>query len=332
MIAISKKNRTNEAFYRVVLEASDVPTVILETERGCIAGLNSKAADLLGGQVDALTGHTLAQFFEDRHRDEFLEALQDAASARDFSSVQGIIRHGGQAMSVLAEFFRAADGLYLLCRILPTGLEFRNENNSQLFLGALFANIPDAIVLIDAQGKIRDANEAFLSLTDMARLRDVSYRPLSDFLIRGSIDLNLILQTVAHTGRLARYMTQTIGAIREPRTVEISAACLGETSDGVGVGLVIRETAVSYRSDEKKSISALSEDAMRDLMDLVGTASLKDLVGATSDVVEKMCIETALKLTGDNRAAAAEMLSLSRQSLYIKLRKHGLIGDGHGVS
>ena len=33
-----------------------------------------------------------------------------------------------------------------------------------------------------------------------------------------------------------------------------------------------------------------------------------------------------LELTGDNRASAAEMLGLSRQSFYAKLRRHGL-GD-----
>ena len=41
-----------------------------------------------------------------------------------------------------------------------------------------------------------------------------------------------------------------------------------------------------------------------------------------------MCIETAIHLTNNNRAAAAEMLGLSRQSLYVKLRKHNLIGRG----
>ena len=47
----------------------------------------------------------------------------------------------------------------------------------------------------------------------------------------------------------------------------------------------------------------------------------------TTDVIEKLCIEAALELTGDNRASAAEMLGLSRQSLYSKLRRFGL-GDG----
>ena len=39
-----------------------------------------------------------------------------------------------------------------------------------------------------------------------------------------------------------------------------------------------------------------------------------------------MCIEAALKMTDDSRASAAEVLGLSRQSLYVKLRRYGL-GD-----
>jgi DNA-binding NtrC family response regulator len=49
-------------------------------------------------------------------------------------------------------------------------------------------------------------------------------------------------------------------------------------------------------------------------------------VRETTDVIERMCIESALMLTGDNRASAAEMLGLSRQSLYVKLHRYGL-GD-----
>jgi DNA-binding NtrC family response regulator len=69
----------------------------------------------------------------------------------------------------------------------------------------------------------------------------------------------------------------------------------------------------------------MSDDAMRNVMDLVGSSPLKDIVAATTDVVEKMCIETAVQLTDNNRVAAAEMLGLSRQSLYVKLRKYGLL-------
>ncbi|MEL7414648.1 MAG: helix-turn-helix domain-containing protein, partial [Pseudomonadota bacterium] len=73
--------------------------------------------------------------------------------------------------------------------------------------------------------------------------------------------------------------------------------------------------------------SSVSPESVEHVMELVGSAPLKELVRATTDVVEKMCIETALQLTGNNRASAAEMLGLSRQSLYVKLRKFGLISS-----
>ena len=51
---------------------------------------------------------------------------------------------------------------------------------------------------------------------------------------------------------------------------------------------------------------------------------MKDIVGETSDMIEKMCIQSALELTQNNRASTAEMLGLSRQSLYIKLHRYGI--------
>jgi DNA-binding NtrC family response regulator len=52
--------------------------------------------------------------------------------------------------------------------------------------------------------------------------------------------------------------------------------------------------------------------------------SLKDIVRESSDLIERLCIEAALSYTSDNRASAAEILGLSRQSLYSKLHRYGL--------
>ena len=81
---------------------------------------------------------------------------------------------------------------------------------------------------------------------------------------------------------------------------------------------------LTYR---KKYINenVVSEKATKKIMKLVGSAPLKDLVADTSDIVEKICIETALKMTKNNRVATAEMLNLSRQSLYVKLRKYNIL-------
>jgi DNA-binding NtrC family response regulator len=54
---------------------------------------------------------------------------------------------------------------------------------------------------------------------------------------------------------------------------------------------------------------------------------LKEIVSETTDLIEQLCIETALQMTGDKLASAALLLGLSRQSLYVKLRRFGISAD-----
>jgi transcriptional regulator PpsR len=196
---------------------------------------------------------------------------------------------------------------------------------------ALFAEASDAIVFTDSAGLIRDANEAFLILTDAAQIRDVKMKSLSEFLARGSVDMKLIMETAMKKGRLRNYATQILSSVGTRANVDISSVRLRGRGGDLGLGLIIRDVTPRETAEPEVGASAMSEEAMQNVMDLVGTASLKTLVSATSDVVEKMCIETAVKLTGNNRVAAAEMLGLSRQSLYVKLRKHGLISSDSGA-
>ena len=122
------------------------------------------------------------------------------------------------------------------------------------------------------------------------------------------------------------YAAQVKSIVGTRAPVAISAARLRHRGGDLGFGLILREqTPNDYPATE--GAVAVSDEAMKNVMDLVGTASLKELVSATSDVVEKMCIETAVQLTGNNRVAAAEMLGLSRQSLYVKLRKYGMLNS-----
>ena len=89
------------------------------------------------------------------------------------------------------------------------------------------------------------------------------------------------------------------------------------------MALVIRD--MGRAEAVRRSAAPSEEPSQSNVVDLVGTASLKEIVAETTDVVEKMCIEAAVQLTNNNRVAAAEMLGLSRQSLYVKLRKYGLL-------
>ena len=66
------------------------------------------------------------------------------------------------------------------------------------------------------------------------------------------------------------------------------------------------------------------------LRELVGQISLKDLVKETTDEVERRCIETALRLTRDNRASAAEMLAAQPPEPLRKAAPAQIIGEDEG--
>ena len=106
-------------------------------------------------------------------------------------------------------------------------------------------------------------------------------------------------------------------------SVEISTTRLNGSASPV-LAFILRDVS-RVEGVRGPSSGGIGEDSSRNVMELVGSASLKDIVAETADVVEKMCIETAVALTKNNRVAAAEMLGLSRQSLYVKLRKYGLL-------
>ena len=90
------------------------------------------------------------------------------------------------------------------------------------------------------------------------------------------------------------------------------------------ISFVIREISRAEQPVPTRPALA-SNDNNPSVAELVGSASLKEIVAETTDVIEKICIQTAIETTNNNKAAAAEMLGLSRQSLYVKLHKYGLV-------
>lgn len=100
--------------------------------------------------------------------------------------------------------------------------------------------------------------------------------------------------------------------------VEISAVAADIDGDTV-LGFAIRP--VSRRLSTKSLTDPAPASNPDDVAALVGQLPLKEIVRASTDLIEKLCIETALELSDQSRASAAELLGLSRQGLYSKLKR-----------
>lgn len=319
--------RDYETRYRVVMEAARDPLALVDANSGRIVDVNSAGAHVLGAKVDDLTGNAFTQEFDGRRRGEFIEALNNGASVKGSGPISAVTRRPGLPVSLHPTLFRAAGERFLLCRIEPAESAEIVAEDLSIAMAGLYGTGPDAIVFCDTHGHIRASNEAFLALCDAGSSADVRGRSLGDFMARGSVDLKVLTETAARSGRMRVYATRIESTYGTQVSVEISATLL-EGPGTSGFAFVIRDVSRMDVVREQPGVlsgGTVTNDAMHNVMDLVGSAPLRDIVAATTDVVERMCIETAIKLTNNNRVAAAEMLGLSRQSLYVKLRKFGML-------
>lgn len=318
--------REFDARFRVLLANTDQAIAFVSVQTGRVDDANEAAASLLGLKLESLKGSAFAQQFADRSTVELTESLMNATLAEEGGKVTLRAQRGGRALTVRPVVFRAGGQRVLLCRIEEQDEKAKSSDAAVTQALSLFRSGSDAMLFMTIKGVIVSVNESFLDIIGAAHLSDVVGRSFADFLGRGQIDLGVLTDQPQRSGQMRVYATKLINDLGTRLSVEISASHLEETDEPV-IGCVIRD--VSHVEAGRQSIGGgsaqMPAEPARNVMELVGSASLKDIVAETTDVVEKMCIETAVELTNNNRVAAAEMLGLSRQSLYVKLRKYGLL-------
>lgn len=314
--------RELETRYRVLLEVGGSPILIISTTTGRIVDANKAAVEMIGAVRSELIDAPVAQEFEGRRRGEFLDSLSRMAGADSPGAVELTVKRTRRRVQVTPTLFRAAGDKLLLCRIDLTDAARAQNDELGEALARLFQHGIDGLVFLDGDGVIKAANEAFLNLTDSPAPSSVIGRSLGEFLSRGEVDLRVLMDNVKRVGRLRHYATRLNTDFGGQISVEMSATYVQDRGNAV-VGLVIRDATAA--EGLRWPGGSAGNEGLRNVMQLVGYSALKEIVAETTDIIEKMCIEAALELTGNNRAAAAELLSLSRQSLYVKLRKFGLL-------
>lgn len=307
--------------FRVLMQSIQDAIVFVNVSTGKVIDANAAAANLLRRTVDELKDTEFAQLFEDQGRSELLAEMAASALSEGPASVRLVDEKSHRSLNATPSFFRAAGTRTMLCRLTPEADVDTTVGALPLALNAVFETGSDAIVITDSAGHIVSANEAFLDMTDTAHSAVVEGRSLADFLDRGSVDLKVLLDSTGRSGRTRIYGTKLKGQFEGLSAVNIAATSV-EGDPDAAFAFVIRSTD---SPSQQRGDAATHAEHPHSAVDLVGNASLKEIVADTTDVIEKICIETAIELTSNNRVAAAEMLGLSRQSLYVKLRKYGLL-------
>ncbi len=317
--------REFESRYRHLFAATTEALLLVDAQTLRALDANPAACALLGLASQKVVGSSVLAVFNSRGH----AALESMAAEMRRGGQGGHLRVDSAAtarrLQVSASLFRQDGAFVLLLRL--DAADARSVRGDRADAGDDWARYcaiaPDALVLTDLAGKVIQTNAAFAELVQVATERQIRGESLGRWLGRTSVDLGVLITNLRQRGSLKLFSTNLRaehGALTE---IEISAAlvtmdeqsCLGFTIRDVGRRLLGDNHS---RDDLSRSVSQLAE--------LVGRVPMKEIVANTAALIEKMCIEAALQLTRDNRAAAAELLGLSRQSLYVKLRRYGL-GD-----
>ena len=322
------KLRLAETRYRLLLQSIGDAVLTVDAGTQKVVEANAAAARLFGEDAKRLVGRSFDEFFSaqtGRLVGDWLTGLRTSGRAdplrvrppgatRDFR-LNGIL-------------FRHENASHALLRLEPLG-ELPSSSGFALGPGALAEvalRLPDAIVVTTTNGRIVTTNRAFLDLVQLATDDQTRNETLERWLGRPGVDLGVLVANLKQHGSVRLFATTLRGEYGTVTDVEISAVAIHEGAEAC-LGFSIRN--VDRRRPSEIRPGRELPRSVEQLTELVGRASLKELVRETTDVIERLCIEAALELTRDNRASAAEMLGLSRQSLYVKLRRYGL-GDLDG--
>ncbi len=322
------KLRQVEKRFRMLFELSSQPVLVVEVSSNRIREANPAAHRLLGAGAGSLAGSRLPSLFAKDSRDRVLAHIGSAMSARGVAPVKVELAKDAGAALLSATGFVQQGEQYLLLRLSDPD---DGDPSLRAPTESIVAQMPDAMVIADRDMNVCSANLAFVELVQAASEDQLRGVPLSTFVGRPGIDLEAIAKQIESDG-FARNVSTIIRAdengFDEP--VELSAVRTSEESPHFG--FVIRPVGRRMR-DLPPSNDDLPR-SVEQLTDLVGRMSLKDIVRESTDLIERLCIEAALSYTKDNRASAAEILGLSRQSLYSKLHRYGLTSraDGNGAA
>ncbi len=325
--------RAADTRYRVLFQLTSEPILIVDSGSRRIAEANPAAIALIGLPPQRINGRILQSLFTDkggegkggdgRGGDSLSELLSGASSGNPSALARLKLSDGAAEVSVQASLFRQDGTSFYLVRLGTVGAPHAERKSAAgNGLDSIIERLPDAFVVTDVDGIIRSANSAFLDMAGLVNDSAAVGQGLDQWLGRAGVDFGVLKASIRDGGLVRNFSTVLRNAYGAVEGVDISAVG-NMKGHQAHLGFLIRPTARA--SSDQGAPSALPRSA-EEFKQLVGRVPLKELVRETSDIIEKLCIEAALELTGDNRASAADMLGLSRQGLYAKLHRFG-IGD-----
>jgi transcriptional regulator PpsR len=312
--------RHAETRYRLLFQIAAQPVVIVDANSLKIVEANPAASELLGKSIKRLTGRSFLDLFEPQSSKAVQAHLTKVRTTGRAEEIAAKLQNTDVETTIGASMFRQDAAAHFLIRFSAAGADAATPKAGNKLLSVV-ENLPDGFVVTDPNRNIVTTNPAFLDLAELTSEEQAIGESLDRWIGRPGVDLDTLIANIREHGSVRNFGTIIRGEYGAEEEIEISAVSV-LTGEYPCYAFTIRSSGSRATATARPAREL--PHSVEQLTQLVGRVTLKELVRETTDVIERLCIEAALELTGDNRASAAEMLGLSRQSLYSKLRRFGI--------
>lgn len=316
--------RDIETRYQLLFQVTSEAVLVVDASTLKVVEANPAASTLFDQPGKKLIGRSFPFDFDRTSALLISDALRMAGSHGRADDVIAQLSTARTGLTVSVALVRHDGATIFLVRMSPLAARSDGKQSRAIPVSdilTLVESLPDGFVVIDGDGRVATANRAFLDLVQLPTVEQVRGRLLSQWIGRPGADLSRMLATIREHGVVRLFGTSLRGELGWFTEVEVSSAA-GTDGSTAQLGLLIRD--VGRRVTVGQGGARDLTRAVEQLTTLVGRVSLKNLVRDTTDLMERHFIEAALETTGDNRTSAAQVLGVSRQSLYVKLRRYGL--------
>ncbi len=318
------KLRAVETRYRLLFDATHEAVLVLTVDGLRVIEANPAAIRALG----FTPGWEFLPEIAPADQEPFQAML---VRVREQGRTPGIMVHIGPSRTpwvMRASLMVSEPGPVYLLQLAPAAApHLALVRNDPVPVEALIDQMPDAFVAIDTDGTVRRANGAFLDLVQVGAEGAVLGQSLGRWLGMPGADLQTLLAGVQRHRAVRLFATRIEGDLGSETEVEVAAAANTDIRPRL-IGVLIRD--VGRRVLPAPADVAMAEGSLASTLAAiagkVGQTPLLQLVRETTGAVERHYIDAALSLAGGNRTAAAELLGLSRQSLYVKLNRYAIDG------
>ena len=313
--------RQAETRYRILVDLSSEAILFVDALTLKIVEANPAASHMLGKSGKKTTGWTFSDAFDAQGGKAIASLVGAVRASGNAAEAYARLADGHKQVLVSASLFRQERSAQFLIRIRPTEHFATAALTTEPSLPEAVERLPDGFVVADQHLLVLSANAAFLDMIQAVNDQQIRQQPLENWIGRPGIDLIALSEILHEHGSVRNFPTITRGEFGASEDVEVSAVLVADGSKPY--------VAMSVRRITRNLVQPMPDgrtlpQSVEQMTELVGRVPLKEMVREAADWIERLSIEAALVVTGDNKASAADMLGLSRQSLYVKMRRFGL--------